>query len=52
MAPPHILVVEDENIIALDIQQRLKTLGYSYRPSPLLGKKHCKDLRQRIQIWC
>ena len=29
MAQPHILVVEDENIIALDIQQRLKTLGYA-----------------------
>jgi two-component system, cell cycle sensor histidine kinase and response regulator CckA len=29
MAQPHILVVEDENIIALDIQRRLKTLGYA-----------------------
>ena len=29
MAQPHILVVEDENIIALDIQWRLKTLGYA-----------------------
>ena len=29
MAPAQILVVEDENIIALDIQNRLKTLGYS-----------------------
>lgn len=38
MSETHILIVEDENIVALDIQQRLKSMGYAIAGRAITGQ--------------
>ena len=47
-----ILIVEDEGLIAADIQQRLERMGYSARRSRGQAKKRCGMSGPPRSIWC
>ena len=47
MAKPNILVVEDESIVAKDIQNSLKNLGYSVTTVVPSGEKAIKEIEEK-----